>query len=94
MRFTSGFEEKIGSKLPLQLGGSNVEVIGRIGKLIENFKTSSQEDQLKQINKLIGDTDSLEAARNAGYENIKPEEVKSLNAELIKERDSLKLLMM
>lgn len=93
MRFTSGFEEKIGSKLPSQLGGSNVEIIERIGKLVENFKTSSQEDQLKQINKLIGDTDSLEATRNAGYENIKPEEVKSLNAELIKERDSLKLLM-
>ena len=93
MRFTSGFVEKIGSKLPLQLGGSDVKAVETIGKLVKNFETSSQEDQLEQINKLIGDTDSLEATRNAGYENIKPEEIKSLNAELRKERDSLMLLM-
>jgi TP901 family phage tail tape measure protein len=93
MKFTSDFEQNIGSKLPKTLGGSDAGTLGKLEKLIESFKTSSPEQQLSQINELIKNTNSVEATSAAGYKNVDPNEVKSLNAELKKERDSLMLLI-
>ena len=93
MKFISDFEQNIGSKLPKTLGGSDAGALGKLEKLIESFKTSSPEQQLSQINELIKNTNSVEATTAAGYKNVDPNEVKSLNAELKKERDSLMLLI-
>ena len=93
IKFTSNFEQNVGSKLPKTLGGSDFGVLGKLESLIESFKTSSSEQQLNQLDELIKNTNSVENASAAGYKNINPDEVKSLNAELIKERASLMLLM-
>jgi len=93
MKFTSDFEQNIGSKLPKTLGGSDADTLGKLGTLIESFKTSSPEQQLSQINELIKNTNSVEATSAAGYKNVDPKEIESLNAELKKERESLMLLI-
>jgi TP901 family phage tail tape measure protein len=93
MKFTSDFEQNIGSKLPKALGGSDAGMLGKLETLIESFKTSSPEQQLSQINELIKNTNSVEATSAAGYKNVDPNEVKSLNIDLKKERDSLMSLI-